>query len=84
MVKAKFVVTEVRRINSSVPKDGKWIQGEVQTIIMRPVSGNKDEETTKFWEASPSGLLELGCANLEAAKFFELNKEYYINFTVAN
>ena len=46
----------------------------------RPVTGTKDVETTKFWEASPSGKLELGCANLEAAKFFELSKEYYLDF----
>ncbi len=87
MVRAKFYVEEIRRMRTSVPKlDGEktnWVSGEVQTIILRPVSGGS-EENKKFWVASPSGRIELGCANLEAAQLFELGKQYYIDFTEAD
>lgn len=39
--------------------------------------------TSLFWNASPSGSLELGCINLVAADRFELGKEYYLDFTPA-
>lgn len=83
MVRAKFAVVEVRRILSSVPKvvDGiptTWIPGEVRTIVMSPVCGPDNKE---FWQATPSGKIELGCANLQAAEEFEIGKEYYIDFT---
>ncbi len=93
-VRAKFKVDEVRRIVSSVPTGEKdpatgymqYKPGEVRTIIMSPVYGNGDpnHENTKFWAASPSGRLELGCANLAAAEAFEIGKEYYIDFTPAD
>lgn len=77
MVRAKFKVDEIRRTK---------YQQEMHTIVMSPVYGNNDpnHENTKFWNASPSGKLELGCVNMEAAKIFELGEEYYIDFTKAN
>lgn len=82
-VKAKFKVDSITRMTGSVPvigEDGKhtWETGEVRTVKMTPVYGNGDpnHENTKFWQASPSGSFEINCANLEAAKYFELGKEY--------
>ncbi len=90
MVRAKFNVVEIRRIFTSVPKinaegEQEWIPSEVQTIIMSPVyrEGDPVHENTKFWQATPSGRLELGCANLDAAQYFALGKEYYLDFTEA-
>jgi hypothetical protein len=91
MVRAKFKVQKVERILSIVPVvnpetgNTEYMPGEIQSILMSPVSGNGDpsHENTKFWQASPSGQLTIGCANLEAAKQFELGKEYYVDFTPA-
>lgn len=88
--RAKFKVTSITRNESSVPKvdaAGKttYVAGEVRTVKLSPVygNGNPDHENTKFWTASPSGSIELGCANLAAAEMFELGKEYYVDFTAA-
>lgn len=89
---AKFKCNRIERQISSVPKanaeTGKtdWVEGEVRTVKMSPVYGNGDpnHENTKFWQASPSGSLEIGCANLAAAEAFELGKEYYILFSDEN
>ncbi len=89
-VVAKFTCREVRRIMSSVPQcddKGKtvYIPGELRTVILSPVYGNGDptHENTKFWQASPSGSIEIGCANLAAADAFEIGKEYYVTFSDA-
>ncbi len=89
MVRAKFKVDAIKRLNTSVPvvgEDGqtKWIPGEMRTISMSPVvDRDPANENTKFWQATPSGGIELGCVNLAAAEAFELGKEYYIDFTLA-
>lgn len=98
MVRAKFTVTGIERIASHVAKkdeNGELVKNtygsyeteprEMRTVKMSPVYGNGDpnHENTKFWASSPSGHLEIGCANLEAAEAFELGKEYYVDFTLA-
>lgn len=97
-VRAKFRVNSIKRTESSRSKkgpDGKPIKNargydesepcELRTVSMSPVYGNGDpeHENTKFWQASPSGSLELGCINLAAAEQFELGKEYYLDFSPA-
>lgn len=96
--RAKFSVQSITRNLTSIPKkdaDGKVVvnerghneyeNGEVHTVRLTPVYGNNDpnHENTKFWAASPSGSIEIGCANIEAAQVFELGKEYYVDFTAA-
>jgi hypothetical protein len=96
--RAKFKVTGIQRSMTSRAKrdeSGAEVKNErghpvyepceMQTIKMSPVYGNGDpeHENTKFWNASPSGSLELGCINLEAAQQFELDGEYYVDFTPA-
>jgi hypothetical protein len=97
MVRAKFRVNEVRRSttqrqkkdeNNNPVKNESGAQVyetvEIQTIHMTPVySSDPKSENAKFWDSSPSGKLELGVINLDAAKYFELDKEYYIDFTLA-
>ena len=58
---------------------------EMRTVVLSPVHGNGDpnHENAKFWNATPSGRLELGTINPEAWEQFELGKEYYIDFTPA-
>lgn len=89
-VRAKFRLDE---IISSMHKDGhwedsKWIDGgkvEKRTLVFRPVySDNPESENHTFWEATPSGEIRLGVVNQEAWQYFELDKEYYIDFTLAS
>jgi hypothetical protein len=93
-VRAKFVVNSIERnahsVYPHVDENGKIdykkpVATELHSIKMAPVYGNGDlsHENTKFWNASPSGSLMLGTVNLDAAKQFELGKEYYIDFTPA-
>lgn len=99
MVRAKFKVDSIESTLSSrsvkdakgnTVKDDRGYDKrepcEMRTIKMSPVYANGDpnHENTKFWQASPSGQLSLGCVNLDAAKQFELGKEYYIDFTPAS
>ncbi len=41
----------------------------------------EDTENGKFWEASPSGKLELGMVNEDTVKQFDIDEEYYIIIT---
>lgn len=91
-VRAKFRVTAIERTLGSQNTGRKTAEGsqiyeavEMQTIKMQPVYGNGDpeHENTKFWQASPSGELKLGTVNAEAARYFQLNREYYLDFTAA-
>jgi hypothetical protein len=90
MVRAKFKVDKIERSLGSIPfnVEGKtdWKTGELRTVIMSPVygKGDPDHENTKFWQATPTGSLQLTCANLAAVEQFELGKEYYIDFVPAD
>lgn len=78
-VRAKFKVDSIER--------QKWGDGtEVHTIKLSAVYGKNDpnHENTKFWKATPSGSIQLGCANPEATKLFDLGREYYIDFSPAD
>ena len=78
-VRAKFVVQSITRTQSTTYRDGNYVPEEVQTIKLFPVTGSS-EENKKFFASTPSGAIELGTVNLEAAKQFELNKSYYVDF----
>lgn len=93
-VRAKFKVESIERTGyiNGYQKDAsgkddysKPIKTELHTVKLSPVYGNGDpnHENTKFWKASPSGSLSLGTINPEAAKVFELGKEFYVDFTPA-
>lgn len=38
-------------------------------------------ENRKFWEATPQGSLKMDIVNETALAFFEVGKEYYVDFT---
>lgn len=98
MVRAKFKVTKLSQTEGCKPvnnPDGTQKKDErgygvhepvtMVTIEMAPVygNGNVKHENTAFWQASPSGKLELNCVNESASKQFILGKEYYVDFTPA-
>jgi hypothetical protein len=89
-VRAKFKVDDIRRHKGNrmvAGPDGKskWEECEIRTVIFSPVytNGDPNHENSKFWNATPSGKIELGCANLEAAQHFDLGQEIYVDFTPA-
>jgi hypothetical protein len=63
----------------------KWVPTPLRSVTLNPVYANSDpaHENSKFWAATPSGTIELGTINEEAAAIFELGKEYYVDFTPA-
>lgn len=70
MVRAKFKVTGISR-----GEDG-------DIIYLNPViTGSKENE--EFFNLTPAGQVTLQTINTEASKYFELNKEYYVDFTRA-
>jgi hypothetical protein len=83
----RFEITQYKRkVDEKLPWDNSNVETlEMRTIIMNPVygNGNPDHENTKFWKASPSGELRLGCVNPEVWPQFELGKEYYLDFQKA-
>jgi len=70
-VRCKFKVTHV----NAAPN------GEA-TIALQPVYGGSPEND-QFFRYTPSGSISIGTVNAEAAKQFELGKEFYVDFTPA-
>lgn len=98
-VRAKFQCNKIDSVMGSTRRkndDGTYAMNEsghhiydravLQTIHLAPVYGNANDpknENNQFWDASPSGQIELGTVNPAAASYFELGGEYYIDFTKA-
>ena len=90
MVRAKFKLVRYETSMGTVygPKDtnGKdtYESVEQRTLVFQPVYSNKaDDENRLFWQATPSGEIHMGVVNMSAWEHFELNKEYYVDFTSA-
>lgn len=74
MVRAKF---RIEQITTYAGNGGK-------TVTMRPVySSDPEHENKKFWDATPSGSIEMFIKSGEAADQFVVGKEYYVDFTPA-
>jgi hypothetical protein len=76
-VRAKFKVQRIER------SKGWGNIAEVQTIVLMPVTGDS-EENKKFYAATPGGEIKLSTVNAEAAKAFDLDGEFYVDFTPVN
>ncbi len=76
-VRAKFYV-------NSLTKQKMWngTDGIGTVVKMSPVMDGSDENK-QFYKYSPSGSIELGTVNENAAAQFEIGKEYYVDFTPA-
>ena len=84
VVRAKF------RLNSyTTEMYDKWVDNksvekvEKRTLNFTPVYGTGSEENKAFWDATPTGSLQLGVVNQDAWKQFELGKDYYLDLTLA-
>lgn len=70
-VRAKFQCTSANEVGEGF-----------KNVSMSPVFGGS-EENKRFFNATPSGSIQLGVINAEAAQQFEVGKEYYVDFTPA-
>ena len=76
-VRAKFKVNKIGRQAVGAGQ-------ELVTVEMCPVfSEHPGHENKRFWNATPSGSIEIGCANPSVADSFELGGEYYVDFSPA-
>ena len=71
MVRTKFNVSEITKYGNA--GGGR--------IVLNPVIGNS-EENKAFWNATPSGKIELYIDNADAFKAFDFG-QYYVDFTTA-
>jgi hypothetical protein len=51
------------------------------SVLLVPVAKGSDEKT-KFWQATPSGSLEMSITNPNAQDFFRVGADYYIDFAL--
>jgi hypothetical protein len=58
--------------------------GEQGNVTLRPVySSDPEHENKAFWDATPSGEINMYISNKAAFAQLELGKEYYIDFSAA-
>lgn len=84
-VQAKFKVISITRQSGSkhVPGTG-YVPHEQQVIRLAPVyDSNPESVNGKFFQATPSGQIELGVVNADAGNYFELDAEYLVDFSKA-
>ena len=96
-VRAKFKVTRIEVQSGSMLRrneDGSFATNEnggqvydkveQRTVVMHPVySNDPNSENAKFWSATPAGEIRLGTVNPAAWQMFEIDGEYYADFTKA-
>jgi len=74
-VRAKFKVREITQ--------HAYGNQLMKTIRLDPVykTDDPDGDNSRFWAASPNGEIRLGTINMDAAEQFEINDEFYVDFT---
>ena len=75
MLRAKFYVGSIKE------------EGNSEVVNLSAVYGTDDkdnEENNQFAEATPCGTMEMWVDNPKAKGFFEVGKEYYLDFSPAN
>lgn len=82
--RAKFqLIKTTQTMHSKKDNDGNWITVPLTSMSFQVVHGNTPENE-RFFASTPSGTIELGVINPDAAQQFELGKEYYIDFIPAD
>lgn len=79
-MRAKF---QVQRVEPYHLKDGSQTS---EHVVLSPVFKDKDleGENTKFWNATPSGQIDLYLSNPDAFGQLEKGKQFYVDFTAAD
>lgn len=86
MVRAKFKLDRTESVLSRRQNRDtrEWESVELKTLVLSPVYDSRpDSENGKFFSATPCGEIKMGVVNPEAWGQFELGKEYYVDFTLA-
>lgn len=84
-VRAKFRLNSYTTEMFDKWEDGKAIgKVEKRTLNFTPVYGDGSGENREFWDATPTGSLQLGVVNQAAWRDFQLGKAYYLDFTPAD
>ncbi len=91
-VRAKFKLDTVSQsgyVKYTYPTDTEPAKSEIvkmTTIKASPVYANGDpnHENSKFWNASPSGSLELGSINPDVFAHLDIGQEFYLDITPAD
>lgn len=79
-VRAKFYCTSVTKtVGGKYNSDGKYEQGVVYNYKFQAVASGTDENKS-FFASTPSGTVELTAVRDD---LFEIQKEYYLDFTIA-
>ena len=58
--------------------------GQVNFTTVYEPDASRDTENARFTRATPWGDIRLGIDNPSALEQFEINKEYYVDFTPAS
>lgn len=87
-VRAKFTCDTITQTMGgryrNVQGKQEWTPEPVFSIEMSPVySEDEGSENKQFWEATPSGKLELQCVLKESVAHLEVGKEYYLDISPA-
>lgn len=89
MVRAKFKVVKIERATETTrgaDEDGKpnYIPCHLVTITLVPVQeGNPDRENARLWRPFWEGQIKISTVNAHAAAEFQLDGEYYVDFTAS-
>lgn len=78
-IRAKFYCTSITKSLGSRWVDGKYEQAPVYNYRFQAVTSGS-EENKDFFASTPSGSIELTAVRDD---LFELMKEYYLDFTLA-
>ena len=80
MIRCKFRLIEWKNSEGSKRVGDKVVSCIKTSVVLIPVADSSPENKA-FWEATPSGRIELGIVNPKAIKELKLMKEYYVDFT---
>lgn len=75
-VRAKFKVVSI------TATEGYSGKGPMKSVKLHPVTYGSDENE-KFYAATPCGQIEIGILSEDAAKQFEVGKQYFVDFSAA-
>lgn len=78
MVRAKFVVTEIRQNYYHNGKEA--VKGSV-TVVLTPQYDTSIEEDHRFSKATPSGRFEMLIDNPPAAEYLKPGEAFYVDLT---
>jgi hypothetical protein len=88
-IRAKFrcnkITAEEQTIWNNSQGQGSYDRMLIHTVEMVPVSADSDpeHENSKFWDATPTGKLEIGCVPEETVRELKIGQEYYLDITLA-